>query len=236
MQHAKFGIKELDDYLGGGLDRDSLSLIIGRSGIGKTILSAHWAAEGARNDETVVYITTTLNRKSCESYLKKFSFMEDVYDKIHWRFVRIDPKYIMPVTREKIREGLEATFKMPGKDIDRVIFDSTTDLERTLADPVLYRRAIVYMAELAYEHDVTALFVEEAPMRGEWSDTKNIVEATLYLDLLLSEKGYVRAMRILKKYRTSHPLEWIPFEITDDGIKILEGHLVRMGYDYEWRR
>ncbi|MDK2876163.1 MAG: hypothetical protein PWQ22_573 [Archaeoglobaceae archaeon] len=56
MDYAKFGVPKLDEYLGGGLDRNSISLIVGRSGIGKTILAAQWAAEGARNGETVIYI------------------------------------------------------------------------------------------------------------------------------------------------------------------------------------
>lgn len=48
---AKFGIERLDDLLGGGLDKNAVSLIVGRSGAGKTILASHWAAEGARNGE-----------------------------------------------------------------------------------------------------------------------------------------------------------------------------------------
>jgi len=80
---AKLGIEKLDDLLGGGLDRYTENLIIGRSGIGKTILAAHWAADGARNDETVVYLSTIMNRKNCEPYLGKFPFMQDVYKKIY---------------------------------------------------------------------------------------------------------------------------------------------------------
>ena len=236
MNHAKFGIPKLDEYLGGGLDRFTENLIIGRSGIGKTILAAHWAAEGARNDETVVYISTTMTRKSCESYLGRFSFMEDVYSKIHWRFVRIDPRMMMPMTKEKIAEGLRATFGMDGNEIDRVVLDSCTDLERTLADPVLYRRALNYMAELSYDYEITSLWVEEAPMHGEWSDTKNMVESVIFLNLLRVPEGYARAMRIVKKYRTAHPLEWIPYDVTDDGIVIRDGWYVRRDYEYEYKR
>jgi len=231
--HAEFGIPKLDEYLGGGLGRYSENLVIGRSGIGKTILAAHWAAEGARNGETVIYLSTTMNRKNCETYLRRFPFMEDVYDKIHWRFIRVDPKFILPLTKEKIVNGLRAVFGMEGEDIDRVIFDSCTDLEKTLADPVLYRRAISIMADLSYDYEITSLWVEEAPMMREWSDTRNIVECVIFLDLLRVPEGYARAMRILKKYKTSHPLFWIPFDITDEGIVIKDGCYVKKSYDYE---
>ncbi|WP_202319613.1 RAD55 family ATPase [Archaeoglobus neptunius] len=233
--HAKFGIQKLDDYLGGGLNRHSENLIIGRSGIGKTILAAHWAAEGARNGETVVYLSTTMNKNVAKNYLKRFPFMEDVYEKIHWRFIRVDPKFLLPLTREKIVEGLKFTFGMDGEDIDRVVFDSCTDLEKTLADPVLYRRAITYMADLSYEYGITSLWVEEAPMKGEWSDTKNITESVIFLDLLRVSEGYTRALRILKKYGSKIPLEWIPYDITENGIEIKDGFLVRREYEYEFK-
>jgi len=233
--NLQFGIPKLDHYLGGGLSKYSENLIIGRSGIGKTILAAHWAAEGARNGETVIYLSTTMNRRNCEAYLKKFPFMEDVYDKIKWRFIRVDPKYILPLTKEKIVNGLKVTFGVDEVDVDRVVFDSCTDLEKALADPVLYRRAIRIMADISYEYGITSLWVEEAPMKGEWSDTKNIAECVIFLDLLRVPDGYARAMRILKKYKTSHPMFWIPYEITERGIVIKDGYYVRKDYEYEYR-
>jgi len=235
MDYARFGIPKLDEYLGGGLDRNSISLIIGRSGIGKTILAAQWAAEGAKNGETVIYISTTMNKYNCRDYLSRFSFMKDLYDKIHWRFIRVEPKYLLPMTKEKVKEGLDATYGISADLIDRVVFDSCTDLEKTLADPVLYRRAIRYMADLAYKYEVTSLWVEEAPMVGPWSETKNFVETLIFMDILRVPEGYARAMRILKKYRTAHPLEWFPYDITNDGIVIKEGWFVRKDYEYKFK-
>ncbi|MEM4645807.1 MAG: RAD55 family ATPase, partial [Archaeoglobaceae archaeon] len=217
----------------GGLDRNTISLIAGRSGIGKTILAAHWAAEGVKNGENVIYISTTMNKYNCRNYLATFSFMKDVYDKIHWRFIRIEPKYILPLTKEKIKEALEAVYGMKGEDVDRVIFDSCTDLEKTLADVVLYRRAIRYMADLAYKYEFTTLWVEETPMYGPWPDTKNFAETVILMDILRVPEGYIRAMRILKKYRSAHPLEWFPYEITNDGIIIKDGWYVKKDYEYK---
>jgi len=235
MDFAKFGIPKLDEYLGGGLDRNTISLITGRSGIGKTILAAQWAAEGAKNGETVIFISTTMNKYNCRNYLAQFNFMKDVYDKINWRFIRIEPKYLLPMTKEKIKESLENVYGITAEQVDRVIFDSCTDLEKTLADAVLYRRAIRYMADLAYKYEVTSLWVEEAPMVGPWSDTKNFVETLLFMDILRVPEGYVRAMRILKKYRSAHPLEWFPYEISNEGITVKDGWFVRKDYEYKFK-
>ncbi len=228
----RFGIEKLDEILGGGLDEDTVNLIIGKSGVGKTILASHWAAEGARNGETVVYLATTFGRRSCETYLGQMSYMKDAFDKINWRFVRIEPKYLLPMTYEKIKESAETTFKINLKDIDRLVFDTVTDMDKALNDPVLYRQAIRFTSRFCYENDITALFVEEAQNRWEWSEAKNLAECVIFLDFLRVPEGYVRALRILKKYRSSHPLYYIPFEITQDGIVIREGKYVRKDYDY----
>ncbi len=230
-----FGIEKLDEALGGGLDKDTINLILGRSGAGKTILASHWAAEAARNGESVVYLSTTMGRKSCETYLGRMKFMEDVFDKIHWRFVRIEAKFLLPLTPEKIEQSTISTIKMQPDEVDRIIFDSVTDMDKALGDPVLYRTALRYLSRLCYKNDITALFVEEAPMTQEWSETKNLAESVILLDILRVPDGYARALRILKKYRTAHPLDYIPFEITDNGIEIKEGRYVRKNYEFEYR-
>jgi len=230
-----FGIERLDEYLGGGLDEGTLNLITGRSGKGKTILASQWAAEGVRSGENVVYISTTLVRKSCESYLKNMKFMNDVYDKIHWRFIRIDAKDFLPMSKEKVDDSIRNILELDPKEVDRVVFDSITDFDKALADPVLYRSALGYIAELCYENEMTTIFVEEAPMLQEWGETKNIAESVIFLELLKVSDGFERALKIIKKYRTNHPLDWIPFEITDEGIICKEGRLVFKDYDFVYK-
>ena len=232
---ASFGIKKLDEYLGGGLDRNTVNLITGRSGIGKTILASHWAAEGAKNDENVVFLLTTLNPKSCESYIGMFKFIKDVYNKIHWRFIDIDAKDLLPLTKDRLKEKMADYVGMDLKDVDRVVFDSSTSLDLVLADRALYRRAITYIAQMCYDNDVTAIFVEETPMISEWSETRFFAECVIFMDILRIPDGYIRALRILKKYRNSHPLEWIPYDITDNGIEIKEGRYVRADYEFKYR-
>jgi KaiC/GvpD/RAD55 family RecA-like ATPase len=227
-----FGIERLDEYLGGGLDKDTLNLITGRSGKGKTILASHWAAEGAKSGENVVYISTTLVKRSCENYLKKLKFMEDVYDKIQWRFIRIDSRDFLPMTKEKVDDSMRNILKLNLKDVDRVVFDSVTDFDKALADPVLYRNALGYIAELCHENYMTTIFVEEAPMLQEWGETKNIAESVIFLDLLKTSDGLARAFKIIKKYRSNHPLDWIPFEITGEGIICKEGRFITENFDF----
>jgi circadian clock protein KaiC len=51
------GIDGLDNILGGGLDPDSLYLVEGRPGTGKTTLGLQFLLEGVRRGEKGLYIT-----------------------------------------------------------------------------------------------------------------------------------------------------------------------------------
>ncbi len=236
MERLPFGIKRVDDALGGGIDRETIALIAGRSGSGKTILASQWAAEGVRSGDSIIYISTTFTEKSCRTYIGEMKFMKELYDRVNWRFVRIDARYFLPMTREKIRDSSLKTIGMPLEKVDRLIFDTITDLDKALHDPVLFRTALRYFAELCHENGITAIFVEEAPMVSEWSETKNLAETIIFTDILRVPEGYARGLRILKKYRHSHPLGYIPFEITESGIETKEGWLVRKDYEFVYKK
>lgn len=54
---AAFGVPPLDDYLGGGLPRASVTALFGQSGTGKSLLAAAFAGAGARAGERTLVIS-----------------------------------------------------------------------------------------------------------------------------------------------------------------------------------
>jgi circadian clock protein KaiC len=51
------GLAELDQLLGGGMDRGTSGLLVGPAGVGKSILASHWAnAAAARGERSAVYL------------------------------------------------------------------------------------------------------------------------------------------------------------------------------------
>src|SRR5947209_8473039 len=56
------GVAGFDDVLGGGLAPHHLYLIEGHPGAGKTTLSLHFAIQGARAGEKVLYVTLSETR------------------------------------------------------------------------------------------------------------------------------------------------------------------------------
>ncbi len=228
----EFGIPLLDEHLGGGLDRNTLTTIAGTLGTGKTILSSHWIAEGAKKGEVCVYVSTRMPITTIENYLGNLSFMLDVFDRIYWRVVEVDARQIMPLTREKIIEWLEGLIGFELEKVDRLVFDVVTSIYRALGDVVLYRRALKNLETVLYKNDITTIFVEEADTIRDASITIGASSCALYLGYIYTQIGETRAMKIVKRYRKTHPLNWIPYEITENGIRIKSSLCIPKDHNY----
>ena len=53
--NSAFGVEELDDMLRGGLRPGSITMLLGSSGSGKTVLGMQFLSEGVKRNERVLY-------------------------------------------------------------------------------------------------------------------------------------------------------------------------------------
>ncbi|MEM0313950.1 MAG: ATPase domain-containing protein, partial [Candidatus Bathyarchaeia archaeon] len=69
------GVEDLDTVLGGGFPKDSLIILAGNAGTGKTIFSAQFIYRGAVNfGENGVYASFSENRETFMINMKSFGF------------------------------------------------------------------------------------------------------------------------------------------------------------------
>ncbi len=226
---APTGIKKLDEALGGGFPRNGMSLIVGPSGIGKTILAVQWLAEGARNGETCVYISTTVPSKAIVVYYRDMAFLKDVVDKIKWYDMYISPRDLIPFTKEKILkifhlmmpEFFDESLNMK-KHIDRLVIDSLTTIDKIIGDPSMFRYLGATWIRFFHEHKIATLLIEEMDLniRGRCGEMRNFSEATILMNFMEHENMHMRALKIVKRYGFNHPTYWMPFHIREEGIKL----------------
>jgi len=60
IKREGFGIGRLDEAIEGGIVNGHTVLVYGSYGVGKTILALHWANEGIRAGEKVIYVSTDM--------------------------------------------------------------------------------------------------------------------------------------------------------------------------------
>jgi len=73
------GIEELDGFLGGGLPKNSVTLISGTPGSGKSIMCFHYILEGLQNGENCLYLTSD---ERIQSVIKQASELDLIFGQL----------------------------------------------------------------------------------------------------------------------------------------------------------
>jgi circadian clock protein KaiC len=72
MKRVKVGIDGLDKAIGGGLVENSMTILSGGPGTGKTVFAAKFIEYGAKKDEPGVFVTVENKKKGLQDYLQGF--------------------------------------------------------------------------------------------------------------------------------------------------------------------
>jgi circadian clock protein KaiC len=150
MERITTGSADLDLILGGGLPLNSLNVIAGRPGTGKTILAEQFIFANARPDAPALYLTT-LSEPAAKMvrYLQEFSlfneeklfgdrpsiFYRDIAEVIRASGLAALPETVLSLTKERgpaflVIDSFKALRDLapPGPEIRRAIFDLVSHL------------------------------------------------------------------------------------------------------------
>lgn len=237
MERLTTGIRGLDEKMEGGLVPGSITLVVGKTGTGKTQFCSSFIYEGAMQKQPGAYITTEEReddikndiltmfgwdfRKLEDARLIKFASIKPIFpDKpIADEMNRITRSYIMSIT-STITETIKAV------RAKRLVLDSVSFLEIFIQDPYLARVALMGLTEHLRALGVTTVLTGEIPETSEGLSGSGVIEylvdSVVRLDFVPVSEEFKRTMTIRKMRRTNHSTLIHPFEITKSGVKLVE--------------
>ncbi len=231
MAKLKTGIKGFDDFVVGGIESGSRSILYGPPGTGKTVFAMQFLWQGLQEGETVAYDVMDKPFPRLASYFRSFDWNIDPYiEKGKFIAVQAFPHF-------------EPYPKDP-----RVIYFSLDDFEEMKRiDALISKKKVTRFAAGDFSEQLFALYelkyiepVEDWTIN--WSHFDNIANIDIMtaatqkdistqratdLDLnkahniflfRFNEERCRRELRIVKMEGCEHPLEWLPFRITGKGI------------------
>jgi KaiC/GvpD/RAD55 family RecA-like ATPase len=238
VERIKTGIIGLDDKIEGGFVLYSVNFVTGKTGTGKTAFAASFLYEGAKNGEPGLYVTTEESESDIKEDVKAmFGWdLESLERKGLIKFLHIKPTLpsklasdedLAKLTRLYVFDLGEKIAQMVSENkIKRLVLDSISIIEMFIKDDYLRKVAIMQLTEKLKELKVTSLITGTIQEESEALSFSGIVEfaadSVIKLDFVPVVEEFKRTLTVRKMRRTNHSILIHPFEITREGIKIIE--------------
>ncbi len=151
IKRVKSGVKGLDPIIGGGFPEDSIVVVSGTPGTGKTIMGLQFLHEGAKNGEMGIYISFEQEKDDIFRQAAQFG----------WDFEALEKKdmiRIFSMWPSSFDEIMAKIFKCLYYKPKRLVVDSITSITYTMRDN---REAFHKMVEKLKDTNLTAILVSE---------------------------------------------------------------------------
>jgi circadian clock protein KaiC len=198
-------------------------MLAGSMGIGKTLLAAHFATEGARRGEDTLFVSffehpSGLAQRAGRVGLDMLGFQ---------RSGKLGFLYQPPVEAEADEVTHRILAEVERRGVKRLVVDGLTELELSIADPERRRTFLAAFTLRMRLAGVTTLFTREVPkVAGTELDFSDAPVAGVGENLLLLRfvelRGRIhRILSILKMRDSKYDSDLREFEINDSGVRVL---------------
>ncbi|MBI4020508.1 MAG: ATPase [Candidatus Aenigmarchaeota archaeon] len=223
LLRVKSGIPGLDAVMQGGFITNSVNLISGGAGSGKTIFCAQYIWSGLEKGESGVFITLEEDPQDIRDDVEQFGWDFRQYEKKGlFKLIYHDPAQISnigPVIIDEIK-----TVKAK-----RLVIDSTTVMGLTIDNLSQIRKRLYAIINAIKRSSCTALITSEIPehtrMLSRFGVEEYVSDSVILLNYLSVGEAFNRTLLVRKMRRTNHGKDIYPFEISSKGITVRKGEL-----------
>jgi KaiC domain protein len=222
-ERVKIGIEGLDDMMGGGLIPQSICVIIGTYGTGKTTFSLNFIREGLENNENVIYISLEESKARIRTYMEQKGWKPDDYLDKSLHILKLDPTDFN-LANNRIKKELPGLIEE--LKATRVVIDPISLFEDLFATDSERRQEMYRFAEGIRDKHCTILMTSETHRDNMFASRHGLIEYLADTVILLR---YVRpsdmtnvhlALEVVKMRMSSHSREIKPYDISQDKIGV----------------
>jgi circadian clock protein KaiC len=221
---AKSGINGFDELIEGGFERESIVLVVGASGTGKTILSMQFLYNGAKlYNEPGVFLSFEEDKDQLYRQAEQFGWnFQELEKEDKFRLLTFKPHQITKILEEGGGQVRDALTEIKAK---RIVIDSITAYGLLFRDEYKRREKILEFFNMLRKWGVTSLVICE--------DNPDIVEKEeggigFISDAIVSlyyehdkEKGIrIHSLEILKMRGTKHTNKVCALNFEKEGITV----------------
>lgn len=213
------GVEGLDRMNNGGWLRDSIVLVRGPTGSGKTILAGMYARAGASRSERVIYYGF---EETKPILLRNFAAVGLPLDELEKQgHLRINCRYPDTTSPEDLL--IELRTELAEFQPSLLVLDSISAVEHATT-PSTFRHFLIGVASLIREHARSAMLTQTIASQAESSEAapylSTVCDAILMLDYAANQPDLARTMRVLKMRGSKHATEQRRLRIDGKGLHV----------------
>jgi len=218
-KRMKIGVPALDQMLGDGLWPGASTLVVGPTGVGKTLIGLHFLFEGVKSGEPGILATFQENRTQLARIVAGFGWSLDS------RGMNVLSRSLVDVyIDEWVYELLDLIESTKAK---RVVIDSLPDVMTAAADPTRFREWMFSLVQRCTRRGICLLMTLEV---AELYDIRHVSEQGLshladnviVLQYAKDTAHVTRTLTVLKTRATQHDHVVRPYEITAEGLTLAD--------------
>ena len=224
-QKLAFGVAELDEMLRGGLRQGSITMLLGSSGSGKTVLGMQFLSEGVKHNERVVYFGFYEQPESILAKCQRVG-IGGLKEGVERGLARLIWHRPVEGVIDELGESLIDTVRKTRAQ--RLFLDGMEGFERAADFPERLSHVYSAIAQELERLGVTTIYTTEmrelfarsieVPINGLSAVTQNIV----LLRHIEHRAAMLRVLAILKVRDDDYDARMREFRITDAGIRLLD--------------
>jgi len=220
----RVGIDHLDEMLRGGVLTGSMTLLLGASGTGKTLLGSHFLIEGAAQGQKGLYFGFNETPAQLVRTMSRFRldvprYIEIGQLEVLWQSPIQDS---LDVLAERLLEAIQR------QGTRRLFLDGLLGFQRTVASAERLDLFLATLFTALHVQDVTvmcavelpALFTPKVVLPATFSGITGQVENLLLLRYVELHSQLYRLISIMKMRESSYDPSIREFRITEQGIEV----------------
>lgn len=223
-ERVSTGIESLNKFTEGGFEKNSVNLLVGSSGSGKSIFAVQFLIEGIKKGEKCLYVTFEEKKEEFFSNMIDFGWdLEKLEKEEKFLFLEYSPEKV----RTMLEEGGGSIESMIlRKKISRIVIDSITSFELLFDDELEKREAALELFGMLRKWNCTSLLTYEKNLFMEKRASSETLEfesdSIILLYFIREKKERERYIEIIKMRSTKHSRKIYPVSIGKKGISISE--------------
>lgn len=216
------GVPGFDKLVQGGFKENSINLVVGGPGSGKTIFAIMFLVEGFKKGEPGIYVTFEERKEKLYEDMKGFGWDLESYEKKGiFSYLEYTPEQVKKVLIEGGGTIDSIITKMKAK---RMVIDSVTSFALLYKEELAKKEAALALFEMIDKWGCTAVLTSQDTSLREVEISSALEFEVDSIILLYHEKRKgvrIRGLEVLKMRGTKVPNETYGLKIDKSGIAVL---------------